>query len=87
MEVIAKIKIMPSNPDADLKKLKENVKAATPRDAKLREMGEEPIAFGLKAIIAVVTVGDAEGGTERVEGAFAKVKGVESVQVISLDRI
>jgi len=87
MEVVAKIKIMPSSPDADLEKLKENIKAAMPRDAKLCEMGEEPIAFGLKAIIAVVTVGDVEGGTEKVEEAFASVEGAESVQVISLDRI
>jgi len=86
MGVIAKIKIMPSSPDADLEKLKEKIKAAIPGDTKLCEMGEEPIAFGLKAIMAVVTVGDVEGGTDRVEEAFAKVEGVESVQIISLDR-
>ncbi len=87
MGVIVKIRIMPSSPDTDLEKLKENIKAVVPKDAKLCEMGEEPIAFGLKAIIAVVTVGDVEGGTERVEEAFTKVEGVEGVQVISLDRI
>ncbi len=87
MAVIAKIKMMPSSPDTDLEKLKENIKAAMPGSAKLGEMKEEPIAFGLKAIMAAVTVEDVEGGTEKVEEALAKVDGVESVQVISLDRI
>lgn len=45
-------------------------------------MDVRPIAFGLKALIAVVLLDDkAGGGTEEVEEAFSKVKGVESVEV------
>ncbi len=86
-EVAAKIKIMPSGMDVDLTKLKENLKKVIPQGARLHGFSEEPVAFGLKALIAVVKVGDIEGGTEKVEEAFGKVKGVESVSVVELGRM
>ncbi|MCX9011597.1 MAG: elongation factor 1-beta [Candidatus Methanoperedens sp.] len=86
-EVAAKIKIMPSGMDIDLNRLKEDIKKAIPPGARLHGFSEEPVAFGLKALIAIVKVGDIEGGTEKVEEAFGKVKGVESVSVVELGRM
>ncbi len=86
-EVAAKIRIMPSGTDVDLNRLKEALKKTIPEGAKLHAFSEEPVAFGLKALIAVVKVGDIEGGTEKVEEAFSKVNGVESVSVVELGRI
>ncbi len=86
-EVAAKIKIMPSGMDVDLNKLKEDLKKVIPAGARLHSFAEQPVAFGLKALIAVVKVGDIEGGTEKVEEAFSKVKGVESVAVEELGRM
>ncbi len=86
-EVAAKIKIMPSGTDVDLNKLKESLAKAIPKGARLHGFSEEPVAFGLKALIVVVKVGDIEGGTEKVEEAFRKVKGVESVAVEELGRM
>ncbi len=86
-EVAAKIKIMPSSIDVDLNALKEKIKQALPEGVKLQGFKEEPIAFGLKALMVVVRVGDAEGGTDKVEEAFSKVDGVESVSVVELGRI
>src|SRR5574341_155424 len=60
-EVAAKIKIMPSGMDVDLNKLKEALKRALPSGAKLHGFSEEPVAFGLKALMVVVKVGDMEG--------------------------
>jgi elongation factor 1-beta len=37
--------------------------------------------------MVVVKVGDLEGGTEQVEEAFGKVKGVENVSVEELGRM
>jgi len=85
-EVAAKIKIMPTGTDVDFNKLKKNLERALPGGAKLRGFGEEAVAFGLKALVATVVVGDAEGGTEKVEEAFSKVAGVESVSVVGLGR-
>lgn len=85
--VAAKIKIMPSGVETDLDSLKKRLKSAIPAGAKLHGFSEEPIAFGLKAVIAVILVGDIEGGTEKVEEAFAAVDEVESVTVVELGRI
>jgi len=86
-DVAAKIKIMPASVETDLDKLKQALEAAIPEGAKLHGFSEEPIAFGLKAIIAVIIVGDIEGGTDRVEEAFAAVDEVESVSVVELGRL
>jgi len=86
-EVAAKIKIMPAGVETDLVALKGRLEAVIPEGVKLHGFSEEPIAFGLKAIIAVVVVGDIEGGTDRVEEAFAAVDDVESVSVMELGRL
>ena len=86
-DVAAKIKVMPESVDTDLKELKEKLKAAIPAGAELYgDIVEEPIAFGLKALIVTLIVNDQEGGTEVVEEAFAKVPGAENVQVIDVNR-
>ena len=58
-----------------------------PEGARIHGFSEEPVAFGLKALMVVVKVGDIEGGTEKVEEEFSKVKGVESVSVEELGRM
>ncbi|MCZ7400649.1 MAG: elongation factor 1-beta [Candidatus Methanoperedens sp.] len=86
-EVAARIKVMPSGMDVDLNKLKDALTKVVPAGARVHGFSEEPVAFGLKALIVVVKVGDIEGGTEKVEEAFSKVKGVESVSVDELGRM
>ncbi|PWB56068.1 MAG: elongation factor 1-beta [Candidatus Methanoperedenaceae archaeon] len=86
-EVAAKIKVMPSGMDVDLNKLKDALTKAIPEGARIHGFSEEPVAFGLKALMVVVKVGDIEGGTEKVEEEFSKVKDVESVSVEELGRM
>jgi elongation factor 1-beta len=86
-EVAAKIKIMPSGMDVDLNKLKDALTKVLPKGARIHGFSEEPVAFGLKALMVVVKVGDIEGGTEKVEEEFRKVKDVESVSVEELGRM
>lgn len=85
-EVAATIRIMPEGVDTNLEELKDKLIASLPKGAKYGTHKEEPIAFGIKAIIMVVIVGDLEGGTESVEQAFAAVNGVESVTVTEVGR-
>lgn len=87
MEVVAKVKIMPKDPDTDFERLKADIRAVMPEGARLHGFAEEPIAFGLRALIIVIIVKDTEGGTEKAEELFSNVHGVESVQVIELSRI
>jgi elongation factor 1-beta len=86
-DVAAKIKVMPESVDTNLAELKEKLKAAIPAGANLHgDIVEEPIAFGLKALIVTLIVNDQEGGTEAVEEAFAKIPGAENVKVIDVNR-
>ncbi|MEA3281650.1 MAG: elongation factor 1-beta [Euryarchaeota archaeon] len=86
-EVVAVIKIMPNGVDVDLEKLKEDLASVVPAGIDLNGIAEEPIAFGLVALMATIVVGDVEGGTDSVEKAFAEVSGVESVQVAEIGRL
>jgi elongation factor 1-beta len=87
-DVAAKIKVMPESVETDLAELKEKLKAVIPAGAELHgDIVEEPIAFGLKALIVTLIVNDQEGGTEAVEEAFAKIPGAENVQVVEAYRI
>jgi elongation factor 1-beta len=87
-DVAAKIKVMPESVETDLVELKEKLKAVIPEGAELHgDIVEEPIAFGLKALIVTLIVNDQEGGTEAVEEAFAKIPGAENVQVVEAYRI
>ena len=86
-DVAAKIKIMPESVDTDLAELKEKLKSAIPAGAELHgDIVEDPIAFGLKALIVTLIVNDQEGGTEAVEEAFEKIPGAENVKVIDVNR-
>ena len=86
-DVAAKIKIMPKGVETDLEELKKRLKDSLPKNAELNGFSEEPIAFGLKAVIATVFIGDEEGGTQPIEDAFSKVEDVESVQVVGVGRM
>lgn len=85
--VAVRIKVMPTSPEVDLDALKENLEGVLPGGVELRGFKEEPVAFGLKALMTIIVVGDAEGGTESVEKAFATVDNVESVQVVDLEKL
>jgi len=87
MDVAAKLKIMPASPEVDLEELRGKIKEAVSGVAEVKDFAEQPIAFGIKALIALVMLEDAEGGTDRVEEAISKVDGVESVQVEEVSRI
>jgi len=73
------IKVMPSSPEINREKIKEEIKVKVPR---VQEIREEPIGFGLVAIKVVVVVPDAEGQTESVETAINSIDGVERAEIV-----
>lgn len=82
-----KIKIMPDSPKADLEKIKRKArKIVESEGGRNREYSEEPIAFGLKAIIAFFEWPE-EKGLENVEKKFWKIDEVSSVQIIDMRKI
>jgi len=86
-EVVATIKLMPESPDEDLIKIKEKIGKNIPSETELYKIEEEPIAFGLVALLIMVVVSDAEGGTEEVEEIMSKIEGVASIEVVDIRRL
>ncbi len=81
-EVAVKLKIYPEGME-EFEALKEKVKA----ELNASKIEEEEIAFGMKAIIATVIVGDSAGGSDALEEKAGKIAGVSQVQVESVDRL
>ena len=81
--VIISLKILPESIDIDLKALQ----AEIGKNIELKDVKEEPVAFGLKALTGKVFVDDSEGGSDEVEEKIKKVPGVGQIQIIAMDRI
>jgi len=83
---LVKIKIMPTSPDTDLEKIKEaSKKIIEENHGTNREYTEEPIAFGLKAVIAMFEIPE-DKELEPIENALEKINNVNSVQIIDMRR-
>ena len=81
-----KMKIMPSKVEANLEKIKENARKTIEKEGGKGSMfSEEPIAFGLKAVI-VTFIYPEEKEIETLENRLGKIKNVNSVQIIDMRR-
>ena len=86
-QVIIDMKIMPSSPEINLEKLRDEIDhIITKYGGKLHKHEMQPIAFGLKALLLILTVDEAKGSTDALEEQISHVKGVESVQVTGVSR-
>jgi len=81
-----KIKIMPTSPEGDLERIKEDAKdLIEDLGGKNCTFEEEPIAFGLKAIIALFAWPE-EKELEELENCLREIEEVNSIQVIDMRR-
>jgi len=81
-----KMKFMPSSPDVDLEEMKTNItKILENEEISHSSFEEEPIAFGLKAIIATFGWPE-EKELETLEKKFSEIENVNSVQLIDIRR-
>ena len=70
-------KIMPEGLDTNLEELKTKLKEATEsfESGVFNEAREEPIAFGLKALIVTIALSEDEE-SDAVEKAFSEIEGI-----------
>ncbi len=82
-----KIKIMPTSLDVDLEKIKQKAKKLIEKNnGRNREYEEEPIAFGLKAVIAFFEWPE-EKELEKIEEKLRSIENVKSIQIIDMRKI
>ncbi|PIY60512.1 elongation factor 1-beta [Candidatus Woesearchaeota archaeon CG_4_10_14_0_8_um_filter_47_5] len=86
-EVVVTLKVMPDNPNVDLKVLEEKVKLL------IENFGGEPakteiipIAFGIQSLNITFVMDENIGSTEPLEEDVSQVKDVASVEVTDVRR-
>jgi len=86
--VVVTLRIMPTSPEVDLKKLETEVKAKIHAFCGEEQFKVEiiPIAFGLKAMQIMFVMNEKRGDTEPLEKAIGQVTGVNSVEVTDVRR-
>lgn len=86
-KVNALLKVNVDDVDTDFDELTDSIREALPNSVSINDTDTEEVAFGLKALILLVEIPDAEGGTEKVEDIIESVDTVKSVTVENVDRV
>lgn len=76
-------KIMPEDAETDLEDIKEQLKELID----VQDLGEEEVAFGLKAIKVSTVTTDEEGGTDAVEEKLEQLENVQSVELEHFNKL
>ncbi len=85
-KLVARIKMLPSESDADIDSIPRILKETLPEGFKLLAHKKEPIAFGLYSLLADFTLDDSEGQMELLEESIKKVEAVGEIEVINVSR-
>ena len=87
-QVLASIKCFPEDVLISPSIIKEEITKSLPSFAKVYRIDEEPIAFGLVALIAHILIPDSGGDElEKVEVAIKDVKGINQVETLMVRRV
>jgi elongation factor 1-beta len=85
--MMVSMKIFPTDITVDLNKLKQQIEKSLPKDASVRKFAEEPIAFGLNALIAHILIPEEKTAElEKVETAIKNIEGVSNIETFMMQR-
>lgn len=86
--VLVSLKIFPSDVDVSRDALKKEIEKNLPEYASVYRFEEEPIAFGLVALIAHILVPeDRTGGIDEVESSLRKIGKISNFQTLMVRRV
>ena len=87
-KVVASFKIFPSGVEVNLEKLKETIKQKLPTGVTVYKFEEEPLAFGLKVLIAhIIIPEDIEGEMDKVEDKLKEIEDVSQIQILMVRKV
>jgi translation elongation factor aEF-1 beta len=85
--VMVSMKIFPEDVTIDLNQLREEIKKSLPQEVSVYKFLDEPIAFGLVALIAHILVPEEKSGEmEKVENTIKNIKGVSNIETFMMQR-
>jgi len=86
-DMLVSMKIFPTDITVDLNQLKQQIEKNLPKDASVRKFAEEPIAFGLNALIAhILMPEDKSDQLEKIENTIRKIEGVSNIETFMMQR-
>ena len=86
-DMLVSMKIFPSDITVDLNQLRQQIENSLPKDSSVRKFAEEPIAFGLKALIAHILIPeDKQDSLEKIENIIKQINGVSNVETFMMQR-
>jgi translation elongation factor aEF-1 beta len=85
--VIVTYKIFPEDIVKDFQPIKAEIQAKLPQYAEINGYGEEPVAFGLVALLVQLKFPeDQQGIVDELETKLSEIKGISQVQTIMVRR-
>jgi len=84
---LVRMKVMPSGPEVPADKLLESVKGVLSSEMTMKGSKEDPIAFGLYALIIDIVAPEEEGMVDKVEQAVAKAPLVTQSDLMGVSRM
>ena len=87
-KVLISYKILPSEVTVDLNMLKVKIREGLPEFAAVHRFLEEPIAYGLVALIAHITIPEQESGAlDKLEKYLENIEEVSQVETLMVHRV
>lgn len=85
--VIITYKVFPTGIEVDFEELKKKIQASLPEFASADGYGEEPIAFGLKALLVQIRLPEDKSGLlDELEKKLEAVSGISQLQTLMVRR-
>jgi len=86
-KMLVSMKIFPEDITIDLEQLKQKIEGVMPKDSKVMRFNEEPIAFGLKALIAHILISEEkQDELENIEKAMRQIQGISNIETFMMQR-
>jgi len=87
-KIVIAYKIFPSESSIDLELLKEKIKKQLSDIASVQRFGEEPIAFGLSALIVNIVLPEhKEGILDETEKRLTSLEEISQIQTLAVNRL
>ncbi len=84
---LVRIKVLPTGPEVPSQQLLDSVEGRLEKDMVLKNSREEPIAFGLYALIIDIVVPEVEGMIDKVEQVVAAAPFVAQSELVGASRL
>lgn len=86
-KVLVSMKIFPTDITVDFNQLKQKIEKAMPENSSVYKFAEEPIAFGLNALIVHILIPEEKSDElEKVENNLKNIEGVSNIETFMMQR-